>query len=277
LVTIVSRILVLVIAVLISFSARSADLGVQTDIIMGKIIALMKAEKYADAIPYFVQLEGSGVTLPESFYYYQIQALYKTRDVEQTLKKTDAYFARFRRAGKYYGNVVEISSEFGLIADRENARKAGELRKAEEVAQARLKLERDRLAQLEREKRWVETSSNTVRDSVTGIEWTKPNSAGEMTWQAAIDHCNAKGGEWHLPKAAELAILYDLSLEQRCGGQICHIASTFGVKKSLAWTSEAGRDAEDGSPLAGTFNFRSGQAAILFGPESILPTFCARL
>jgi hypothetical protein len=97
---------------------------VEVEITMAKITSLLKQEKYADALPYFARLESSGVALPESFYFYQIQALYKSNDVDGTLAKGDAYFNNFDKSSKYHADIIAMYSEFDLIADKRKQAKA---------------------------------------------------------------------------------------------------------------------------------------------------------
>jgi len=98
--------------------ADDANPGLKTDVTMAKITALLKASRYEDALPYFEQLERSQVVLPEFFYYYQIDTLYRTKNVSQTLLKSQAYLEKFGKKGRHYSEVISISAEFEIIADK---------------------------------------------------------------------------------------------------------------------------------------------------------------
>jgi len=117
--------LVILIALAAPFCAAAAESPVNVDITMGKIVTLIKGERWAETLPYFEQIEQSGEKLPESFYYYQIEALYKSGDVDLTLAKVHAYAKRYGKHGKYYAKAISVGSEAGLIADT-RAREAKE-------------------------------------------------------------------------------------------------------------------------------------------------------
>jgi hypothetical protein len=110
--------LFLIFAMTVSLISFAAERQVNVDITMGKIVSLIKNERWSETLPYFDQIEASGEKIPESFYYYQIEALYKSKNIDTTLAKVDAYMKRYGKRGKYYAKVVEIGSEVSLVADK---------------------------------------------------------------------------------------------------------------------------------------------------------------
>lgn len=100
----------------------SLDLDEKTkeDIMMSKITTAIKGERHIDALVYFLSLEKHGSNLPESFYFYQIQSLFKASytagisgSIHEALKqavgvKSKEYLKKYGSKGKYYAEVVEI-------------------------------------------------------------------------------------------------------------------------------------------------------------------------
>lgn len=86
------------------------DKGAVTDILMGKITEALKANRHAKAVPEFARLEKLGVSLPESFYYYYIEALDKAgRRAEARVRATN-YLKDYGKQGKYHLEIVKFMS-----------------------------------------------------------------------------------------------------------------------------------------------------------------------
>jgi hypothetical protein len=62
-------------------------------------------------------------------------------------------------------------------------------------------------------KSFTDNGDGTVTDDHTGIMWTEADNGATVTWQAALDYCNAltTAGhtDWHLPTAVEAITLID--------------------------------------------------------------------
>ena len=84
------------------------DTKTKTDIMISKITTAIKAERYKDALPYFVSLERKNSNLPESFYFHYIQSLSKAGYSEATNIQAQEYLKKYGSKGKYYTEVVEI-------------------------------------------------------------------------------------------------------------------------------------------------------------------------
>ena len=84
--------------------------GMVVDIVMAKITAALKANKYAEALPHFSLLERRGAALPESFYYYYTDTLEKSGQKDKARASAAAYLKSYGKTGKYYPQVVEIMS-----------------------------------------------------------------------------------------------------------------------------------------------------------------------
>jgi hypothetical protein len=58
-------------------------------------------------------------------------------------------------------------------------------------------------------------SANIVTDSNTGLQWQDNEIGSTMTWQSAIDHCEALSldsySDWRLPNVNELKTIVDRS------------------------------------------------------------------
>lgn len=80
------------------------------DIVMAKIMAGIKEEKYKKILPEFAFLEKQGVNLPESFYYYYTEALDKSGERDKARTHASDYLKKYGKKGKYYQQAVEIMS-----------------------------------------------------------------------------------------------------------------------------------------------------------------------
>lgn len=84
------------------------DEKTKIDIIMVKITNAIKEERYKDALPYFNDLERNNSNLPESFYFYQIQSLFKSNLSDEAKDKARDYLKKYGSNAKYYAEVIEI-------------------------------------------------------------------------------------------------------------------------------------------------------------------------
>lgn len=75
---------------------------------------------------------------------------------------------------------------------------------------------------------------DTVIDDVTGLVWEKTPLAMTMTWQAAIEHCVAKGDGWSLPTRIELTSIVDTTPP---GAKVGSTLFEFEPKPGWTWAS----------------------------------------
>ncbi|SFQ34392.1 hypothetical protein [Variovorax sp. 770b2] len=87
------------------------DPSVAQDVLLAKITASMKENRYDQAIPSFERLERLGVALPESFYYFYILALNKGGRQSDAKTRAANYLTDIGRKGAYYKEVVEIMAQ----------------------------------------------------------------------------------------------------------------------------------------------------------------------
>lgn len=141
---------------LVTFSAITAygaSQEVQVDLLMAKILPLLKADKATEALPYMVELErmepSMAIPLPESFHFNYIYALDKSGDKASALSRANAYLEKYGKKGKYYQSVIEITSRLQIDAD-----KAAAERKVKEKAdkEAAIVKENARLAHCRKSK-----------------------------------------------------------------------------------------------------------------------------
>lgn len=198
---------------------------VQVDLLMAKITAALKAEKPAEALPAFVELEGMEPSLqnplPESFKFFYIDTLDKTGDKAKALKRAEAYLDKYGKNGKYYGQVIEIMSRLqGEVEKEAKARAAAEAearRKAEAEAQARAAQAAAQAAAVAEE----ELRKNPKYVTQGGLTWM-PVREIRYAYEQASSLCggtiNGQRG-WRLPTKDELLSLYNS-----------------GAMKGLGWT-----------------------------------------
>ena len=84
------------------------DPEVLYDVLMDKIVGLLKGGKPELALPYFTRLEYGAASLPESFYFYQMETLERVGQSAEARLKAEAYLRRFGKKGKYYAKVVAL-------------------------------------------------------------------------------------------------------------------------------------------------------------------------
>lgn len=84
---------------------------VLTDLLMARITTALKSKNYHAALPWFKQLEERGENLPESFYYYYIEALSGSGERALARVQMNAYIVKYGKRGKYYAQVIELMSK----------------------------------------------------------------------------------------------------------------------------------------------------------------------
>lgn len=77
-------------------------------------------------------------------------------------------------------------------------------------------------------------TQETVLDTETALMWAASDNHEALTWQGAVDYCNAYSGggfeDWRMPTQAELQTLMDAHIEE--DGPVIALSS------SLIWASE---------------------------------------
>ncbi len=99
--------------------AAITDKAVQIDLLMSKITSLIEAKQEAKALPYFSQLEAIETPLPESFYYFYIDALDKSGDSKKALSRSEIYLNAYGKKGKYYSSVLTIYARLSIQVGQE--------------------------------------------------------------------------------------------------------------------------------------------------------------
>jgi hypothetical protein len=87
------------------------DRSIVLELLMAKITTAMKANKHEEALPHFARLEKLGTPLPESFYYYYIQALGQANQKLDAKTRATNYLTTYGNKGKYYAKVIELLAE----------------------------------------------------------------------------------------------------------------------------------------------------------------------
>jgi hypothetical protein len=104
------------------------------------------------------------------------------------------------------------------------------------------------------------TTSTTVTEDVTCLEWQRTAASGTYTWQEAKDYCAAldlDGGGWHLPSRIELTSITDFT---RSGPAIDQNAFP-GAPSAFFWTSTPWAVTTAAIPRAWIINFSEGLAS----------------
>ena len=81
---------------------------VKHDLLMTRILAAIKSDKHADALPDFARLEKLGEKQPESFYYYYVLALDKAGRRVPAKERATAFLNTYGKTSKYYNDVLAI-------------------------------------------------------------------------------------------------------------------------------------------------------------------------
>jgi TolB-like protein len=96
-----------------------------------------------------------------------------------------------------------------------------------------------------------DNGDGTVTDPATGLVWEKKPSTGNLNWEMAKAHCQAKGRGWHLPSISELR-----SLIRGCPGTVsggaCKV--TDACLSGSCWSSDdCWARKSGGGPAGGCF------------------------
>lgn len=110
--------------VTVTVTVQAQESSIKTDILMERITSLIDANKHAQALRYFAELEATGTSLPQSFYYFYIDALDKAGVIDETVQRGEAFLNQYGKKSKYYSQVVSIVSR--RLIDLEGPRKIGE-------------------------------------------------------------------------------------------------------------------------------------------------------
>lgn len=82
-----------------------------------------------------------------------------------------------------------------------------------------------------------------VRDTATGLEWTRHDDGVGLDWFKAEAYCRSlstDGGRgWRLPTIEELAGLHDARLRTPCGDTTCGIDPVFTLTSPYVWSATA--------------------------------------
>ena len=143
--------LAVVLMLFVSVSAYGINQDVQVDLLLAKITSSLKANRAADALPFFAQLEGmeSSLTtpLPESFSFYYIDTLEKSGNKAKALSRADIYMDKYGKKGKHYGQVIEIMGRLQMQVEQEAKEAAARsAREAQETADKRARYAKDAAA-----------------------------------------------------------------------------------------------------------------------------------
>ena len=115
--------LLFLILLCIAGGAQALDPEMQVDLLMAKINSALKADKPAEALPYYAQLESMGPSLrkplPESFYFSYIETLDKAGDRANAVSRCDAYLSKYGKSAPHYEQVIDIMGrqEVGMDKD----------------------------------------------------------------------------------------------------------------------------------------------------------------
>lgn len=90
----------------------------ETEITMKQIVELMKSERWREALPYFNRLEAKSDELPESFYFYYLQALHNAKETPHVIRRSELYLTKFGANASHRSQVLEFAAAAGLDADR---------------------------------------------------------------------------------------------------------------------------------------------------------------
>ena len=95
--------------------------------------------------------------------------------------------------------------------------------------------------------RFAPLEAEAVRDVEAKLVWTARDSGRELSWPDADRYCRelAFGSirtGWRLPSSAELAGLYDTSMEQPCGDEVaCRADPSIDLSSPYQWSATAPR------------------------------------
>ena len=102
------------------------------------------------------------------------------------------------------------------------------------------------------ESRWTDLGSGVLRDSRSGLQWTRDDNGSDIDWEGAQSYCDGKRSGWRLPSLEELAAIYDQTdAGTRCADALCKNSSQFHLTGSWFWSAtQVGKDSTDGIELA---------------------------
>jgi len=100
---------------------------------------------------------------------------------------------------------------------------------------------------------WSQLPSGTVKDSTTGLQWTREDNGRDIAWSDAKAYCAARKGAWRLPAVDELEALYRAAERHgqfaQCGDELCKVPTLFKLTGSWLWSSSpSGYEKDDGRP-----------------------------
>jgi formylglycine-generating enzyme required for sulfatase activity len=91
--------------------------------------------------------------------------------------------------------------------------------------------------------RFVLHGTAAVRDSRTGLEWTRHDDGVGLDWYKAEAYCRAlstgDAGHWRLPAIEELRTLYGATARVPCGDATCAIDPAFTLTSPYVWSATA--------------------------------------
>jgi polyisoprenoid-binding protein YceI len=101
--------------------------------------------------------------------------------------------------------------------------------------------------------RWISLDEASLKDTQTGLEWTRSDNGHDIDWHQAKQFCDGHGKQWRLPTAQELISLYDArrTVGATCGKSHCRVSGLFNLTGDWFWSSDpVGKDGSDGNELA---------------------------
>jgi hypothetical protein len=89
--------------------------------------------------------------------------------------------------------------------------------------------------------RFVVLGAAVVRDTRTGLEWTRHDDGAGLDWFNADAYCRAlsidHGARWRLPNIEELWSLYGKPTRSPCGAATCAIDPAFTLTSPYVWSA----------------------------------------
>lgn len=210
----------------VAILAHAVSDEVRVDLLMSRITSALKAEKYADALPLFAELEGMEPSLqtplPESFHFYYIDTLDKTGNIIKAHSRTEAYLNKYGKNGKYYGQVIEIMSRLQVQVDIEQEKLKKAAQQAALAAQRKAEQQRQQAEADQANKKLKDEWENKEPISQGGLTWVTgvfpSQEQNKVHWEEANSYCantTIKGMTgWRLPKIDELRAFSDATRDQ---------------------------------------------------------------
>lgn len=162
------------------------------------------------------------------------------------------------------GNKLVVS--LTLAAQVELARTVAESRRAEaEVERARA------LAREAAAKRYVAVDDGVLRDTTTGLDWSRQDNGSDIDWNGARNLCASRGEGWRLPSVDELVGIHDGSdaLSTACGTATCKVSASFRLTSYWFWSATENGSSEawyvslaDGLRLSLDLSYRNNGRAL---------------